>query len=228
MICKLQPAKPAKNLRRFSNLHILAAILLLTTNLYSQPSGINSTSLFDGKTLKGWSTVEPADMVLWKVVDSVITCGDGINKIKANTYLKTDKEYGDFEFRCLFRLSGDEKTGLINSGIQYRSNVVNKLIVGYQADIGNGYWGDLYDEHRRGKLVGGELSILRHLLNADGWNSYIIRVKGNRHELYINGVKTCDYIEKDPKIPAKGVIAVQIHGGGAGIVQFRDLTINPI
>lgn len=195
---------------------------------FSQDSPIKSTSLFDGKSLKGWSTVEPGDMPLWKVVDSTITCGDGVSKIKANTYLQTDQQFEDFEFRCLFRLYGDEKTGMINSGIQYRSNVVNKLIVGYQADIGNGYWGDLYDEHRRGKLAGGDLRILRHLLKNDGWNSYIIRVKGNHHELYINGIKTVDYVEKDAKIPSKGVIAVQIHSGGAGVVEFRDLTVNPL
>lgn len=167
-------------------------------------------------------------MSLWYVKDSVIMCGDGINKIPENTYLHTEKEYEDFEFRCLFRLSGDPATGLINSGIQYRSVLKNNTIIGYQADIGNGYWGDIYDEHRRGKLVGGDLGILSRILKEDGWNSYIIRVKGNRHELYINGVKTCDYIEKDKSIPGKGVIAVQIHSGGVAQVEFRDLTITPL
>lgn len=201
-------------------------LIFISFNLFAQESSVKSISLFDGKTLKGWKTVDPADQDLWFVKDSIIVCGDGINKIKNNTYLQTEKEFEDFEFRCLFRLSGDPETGMINSGIQYRSNVVNGLIVGYQADIGNGYWGDIYDEHRRGKLVGGDLSILRHLLKEDGWNSYIIRVKGNRHELYINGIKTCDYIEKDASIPSKGVIAVQIHSGGVAKVEFRDLTIN--
>lgn len=208
-----------------SPLQMIVWILLYSTGLRAQESSVKAVSLFDGKTLRGWKTVDPAHQRLWYVKDSVMMCGDGINTIPANTYLHTEKEYGDFEFRCLFRLSGDEKTGMINSGIQYRSNIVNGEIVGYQADIGNGYWGDIYDEHRRGKLVGGDLSILRRLLKPDGWNSYIIRVKGNYHELYINGVKTCEYTEKDPKIPAKGVIAVQIHSGGAGIVEFRDLTI---
>ncbi|MBX2925184.1 MAG: DUF1080 domain-containing protein [Chitinophagaceae bacterium] len=185
-------------------------------------------SLLDGKTLKGWKTVNPADMAFWYVKDSSIVCGDGVKKIPENTYLHTEKEYEDFEFRCLFRLSGDPATGLINSGIQYRSILKDNTIVGYQADIGNGYWGDIYDEHRRGKLIGGDLSILHRVLKEDGWNSYIIRVKGSRHELYINGVKTCDYIEKDNSIPAKGVIAVQIHSGGAAKVEFRDLTITPL
>ncbi|MBU1822006.1 MAG: DUF1080 domain-containing protein, partial [Bacteroidetes bacterium] len=145
--------------------------------------------------------------------------------IPTNTYLYTEKEYQDFEFRCLFRLTGDPKTGMINSGIQYRSIIKDGKMVGYQADIGNGYWGDIYDEHRRGKLAGGDLSTLRHVLKEDGWNSYIVRCIGNRHELYINGVKTCDYTETDSSIPRKGVIAVQIHSGGVAQVEFRDLTI---
>ncbi len=49
-------------------------------------------------------------------------------------------------------------------------------MVGYQADIGNGFWGDIYDKHRRGELMDGNLSTLQHLLKEDGWNSYIIRV----------------------------------------------------
>lgn len=191
-------------------------------------STVKAVSLFDGKTLTGWKTVDPAHSKLWFVKDSVIRSGDGLNKIPDNTYLHTTKEYGDFEFRCLFRLSGDPKTGMINSGIQYRSILEGSKIIGYQADIGNGFWGDLYDEHRREKLVSGDLSILKRILNEDGWNSYIIRCKGNHHELYINGVKTCDYVEKDTKIPQKGVIAVQIHSGGVAQVEFRDLTITEL
>ncbi|MGV3761342.1 MAG: 3-keto-disaccharide hydrolase [Parapedobacter sp.] len=181
--------------------------------------------LFDGATLTGWQPIDPADAHFWSVEDSCITGGDGRSNIPKNTYLRTEREYGDFEFRCLFRLSGDHATGFINSGIQYRSYVANDDIVGYQADIGNGHWGDIYDEHRRELLVAGDLSVLRRILHEDGWNSYIVRVRGNHHELYINGVKTCDYIEADADIPTKGIMAVQLHGGGAAKIQLRDVTI---
>ncbi|QJW90296.1 DUF1080 domain-containing protein [Spirosoma taeanense] len=194
---------------------------------FAQLAG-KTESLFDGRTLTGWKTVDPSHEKLWFVKDSVIRSGDGLKKIPENTYLHTLKDYGNFEFRCLFRLSGDPATGMINSGIQYRSILEGGKIVGYQADIGNGYWGDIYDEHRRGKLAGGDLSVLKRILKEDGWNSYIIRCKGNRHELYINGVKTCDYTEQDSRIPQKGVIAVQIHSGGVAQVEFRDLTISEL
>lgn len=212
----------------YFSMGMIILLLLLCNNSTAQKLPGKTRFLFNGKNLDGWKTVNPADQHLWYVQDSTIRCGDGIKKIKSNTYLHTEKEYGDFEFRCLFRLSGDETTGMINSGIQYRSKIVDGKIVGYQADIGNGYWGDIYDEHRRGKLVGGYLSILQRILKPDGWNSYIIRVKGNFHELYINGVKTCEYTEKDSAIPAKGIIAVQIHSGGAAMVEFRDLTITEL
>ena len=188
----------------------------------------NAVILFDGETLMGWKTVDPNDGQYWSVVDSLLTAGDGINHIPENTYLQTVEEYEDFEFSCLFRLSGNHETGFINSGIQYRSMVMDNDIVGYQADIGRGHWGDIYDEHRRGLLVSGDLSTLQHILKEDGWNSYIIRVRGNHHELYINGVKTCDYIEDDPAIPSRGVIAFQLHSGGAAKLQVRDVTITPL
>ncbi len=197
---------------------------LVAAPLYAQPAE-TSVSLFDGKTLDGWKTANPDYQSWWSVADSTIRSGDGVKKIPANTYLHTTKEYGDFEFRCLFRLTGDPATGMINSGIQYRSFVKDGKMIGYQADIGDGYWGNLYDEHRRADLVKGDLNTLRHVLRPNDWNSYIVRCRGNHHELYINGVKTVDYVEKDASIPAKGVIAVQIHSGGAGQVEFRDLTI---
>lgn len=207
---------------------MIALLLSCPPELRAQDERGKDVSLFDGKTLKGWKVTNPADKDLWKVVDSVITGGDGTHKIQSNSYLQTEQEYGDFEFRCLFRLSGDSRTGMINSGIQYRSKVVDNNMVGYQADIGNGYWGDIYDEHRRGKLADGDMSVLKRLLREDGWNSYIIRVKGNQHTLYINGVKTCDYTETDPSVPNKGIIAIQLHSGGAAVIRFRDVTIQAL
>lgn len=184
--------------------------------------------LFDGETLNGWTTVDPDDGHFWRVADGTIIGGDGQSLVPKNTYLSTVDTYENFEFRCLFRLSGDHATGFINSGIQYRSLVENRDMIGYQADIGLGHWGDIYDEHRRGLLVQGDLSTLRHILQEDGWNSYIIRVSGDRHELYINGVKTVDYLETDPNIPRSGVIALQLHSGGGALLEFKEITLTPL
>lgn len=204
-------------------------ILLLFSlpNLYGQKI-YEVTSLFNGESLSGWKILPQADTSLWKVIEGNITGGDGVNRVLRNSYLYTNKEYSDFEFRCLFRLTGDPETGMINSGIQYRSIIKEGKMTGYQADIGEGFWGDIYDEHRRKKLLSGDLSTLQLLLNKQGWNSYIIRCKGNRHELYINGIKTCEYIEQDTQIPSKGIFAIQIHSGGKAKIEIRDVTITKL
>ena len=199
--------------------------LLLTGLVHAEPSG---ESLFDGKTLSGWKPAKEENAKFWKVVDGVITGENGGKKVPTNTYLVTEKEYGDFEFRCKFRISGDHKTGLINSGIQYRSLLNKDKMTGYQADIGKGYWGDIYDEHRRGKLVKGETTELLKTLVEDGWNDYLIRCKGKRHELFINGHKTADYTETKADIPAKGIFGLQLHSGGVAKVEFKDITIKSL
>ncbi|MFT5886339.1 MAG: hypothetical protein ACI9IP_002803 [Arcticibacterium sp.] len=203
--------------------------LILTINVNSNAQKASTeVSLFDGATLKGWETVNKVNSKYWSVVDSAITGGDGITNIPTNTYLHTIKSYEDFEFRALFRLTGNHETGLINSGIQYRSIIENDKIIGYQADIGKGYWGDIYDEHRRAKLVSGDLSTLKYILKEAGWNSYIVRCKGNSHELYINGVKVSGYVEDNPKIPSKGVIGIQLHSGGNAKIEFKNITITAL
>lgn len=213
-----------------NNFGFLPSLLLFLLFIFKCNSQtINSTiSLFDGATLEGWETVKEGNQIFWSVEDSSIIGGDGKQKIPENVFLYTTKTYEDFEFRCLFRLTGDPDSGFINSGIQYRSLIEGDKMIGYQADIGKGHWGDIYDEHRRGKLMDGNLNTLQHILNEDGWNSYIIRVKGNKHELYINGVKTGEYIEKDQNIPSKGVIGIQLHSGGKAKIEVKDITITPI
>ncbi len=212
-------------MKHYSLIFLIVFSMFFHFSVIAQDKAI---ALFDGKTLNGWKTVKPENQRLWSVKDSAIVAGDGISKIPENTYLHTVKEYKNFEFRCLFKLTGDENTGMINSGVQYRSVLERGTIVGYQADIGNGYWGDIYDEHRRANLVGADLNTLKYVLRKNDWNSYIIRCVGDHHEIYINGVKTADYTEKDKSIPNKGVIAVQIHSGGKAQVAFRDLVIEEL
>jgi hypothetical protein len=208
-----------------SSAFYLTLSLLVTSFVYADEAA--GVSVFDGKTLTGWKPVKEGNAKFWSVVDGVIVGSNGDNKVPSNTYLVTEKEYGDFEFRCKFRISGDHKTGLINSGIQYRSVIEKGNIVGYQADIGKGYWGDIYDEHRRGKLVQGNTVKLLETLVEDGWNDYLIRCKGNKHELFINGIKTADYTE-EKDVPSKGFFAIQLHGGGVAKVEFKDINVKEL
>src|SRR5690606_34402552 len=120
-------------LKAIRNLILPAVLLgLIPGTLLGQSKTI---SLFDGKTLKGWEVVDPADAKYWKAEDGTIVGGDGVTRIPKNTYLRTVEEFEDFEFRCLFRLSGDESTGMINrseehtSELQSRENLVCRLLL---------------------------------------------------------------------------------------------------
>ncbi len=177
--------------------------------------------LFDGKTLDSWE----GDLEYWKVRDGMIV---GVSPgIKHNEFLCTREKFEDFELRVTFRVIGDETK---NSGIQFRSKrVPGTEVSGYQADVGQGYWGCLYDESRRNKvLVQAPADELAKVLMKDGWNTYVIRCEGPHITLTLNGLKTVDYTEKDESIPRSGIIGLQIHGGNALEAQFKELRIKKL
>ena len=174
-------------------------------------------ALFNGKDFNGWN----GDFDLWKVNDGMIV-GDSAG-IKQNQFLTTEKTYGDFELRLEFRLHG----GKGNSGVQFRSKRVPKstAVIGYQADIGENYWGALYDEHRRRNILAKPKAEQEKLIKKDGWNRYVIRAVGSRIVLKINGETTVDYTETDDSIARVGIIALQVHSGPAMRIDFRKIRI---
>jgi hypothetical protein len=176
--------------------------------------------LFDGKTLAGWE----GDAKLWKVEDGLIV-GDSPG-IQQNEFLATKKSYGDFELRLEFRL----RQGQGNSGVQFRSRRVDgsSEVSGYQADIGEKYWGCLYDESRRNKILVQAPLELEKGLRKDGWNRYVIRAQGAHVVLLLNDIQTVDYREADDAIRRDGIIALQVHAGGPLRVEFRNLRIRKL
>jgi hypothetical protein len=176
--------------------------------------------LFNGKNLAGWQ----GDLQLWKVEDGMIV-GDSPG-IKHNQFLKTDRSFQDFELRLEFRL----KDGVGNSGVQFRSKAVENSteVSGYQADIGEKFWGCLYDESRRNKVLAQADPKLNDVLKKDGWNEYVIRAEGNHIALAINGVTTVDYLEEDKDIPRSGFIALQVHSGPPLRIEFRNIRLKEL
>ena len=174
--------------------------------------------IFNGKDLTGWE----GNKELWVVEDGMLIGRSP--GIRHNDFLATTKSYGDFILRFEVRLVG----GKGNSGVQFRSKRVPKSheVSGYQADIGAGWWGTLYDEARRNRpLVRPKPADLKKALKPKDWNDYEVRAVGPRITLTINGVQLADYTEQDAKIARTGIIATQVHSGGPLEVQFRDLRI---
>jgi hypothetical protein len=114
-----------------------------------------------------------------------------------------------------------------NGGVQLRSRrVPGNEVAGYQADLGQTYWGNLYDESRRNKiLVQADQAELKKVLKPDDWNDYRIRCQGRRIQLWINGHPTVDYTEPEPNLEPTGIIGLQIHGGPPAEAWYKDIAI---
>lgn len=199
-----------------------------------------SLSLFDGKTLDGWSG-EPQ---FWSVRDGVIT-GQTTEQTptKHNTFLIWQGgTVADFELQLEFRIVGG------NSGIQYRSREFDKWVIGgYQADFDapGTFSGILYEERGRGilanrgtkvvigadgekKVVGktrDEADILA-AIKKEAWNTYTVVAKGNHLIHNINGCVTVEVTDnQQEKRSMSGLLAVQLHQGPPMLVQFRNIRL---
>lgn len=198
---------------------ILAASTLATAWTFAaEDEGFRP--LFNGKDLTGWD----GDTTLWKVADNCIV-GDSPG-IKHNQFLCTKEDYGDFELKLEFRM----KDGVGNSGVQFRTKKIpdSTEVSGYQADLGDGYWGCLYDESRRNKTLVKAPAAFEAGLKKGEWNEYTIRAEGDHVVLKINGTTTVDYREPDANIARSGVIALQVHSGGPMKIEFRKIRIKSL
>jgi hypothetical protein len=181
------------------------------------------TPLFDGKSFDGWE----GNLAHFRIEDGAIVAGTLKAKIPRNEFLCTKKQYGDFELRLKFKVVGEGA----NAGVQIRSQRIpnHHEVRGYQADLGEAYWGSLYDESRRNKiLAAADKAVIAAALKPNDWNDYTIRCEGPRIQLWINGQQTVDYTEPDDKIERSGIIGVQIHGGPPSEAWYKDLRLKEL
>jgi hypothetical protein len=200
-----------------------AAIIMRWLRLLNGGSSVlestEFTPLFNGKDLTGWE----GNTDLWSAQDGMLVGkSPGLDH---NEFLATKQGYRNFILSLNFRL----KDGQGNSGVQFRSvRVPGTEMSGYQADIGENYWGCLYDESRRNKVLVKASPKALEALKKDGWNRYVLCAAGDRITLYLNGVPSVVYREEDSNVAADGLIAVQIHGGPPMEIDFKDIQIRPL
>lgn len=194
--------------------------------------------LFDGKTLKGWKKVGANGQ--YKVEHGCIV-GFGKN-VTDNTFLRTEKTYGDFELSYEFKF--DDRTG--NSGLMFRalqkpSEDGNGRVHGYQCEGDNtdrSWTAGLYDEARRGWLFPNKKNKDqcakftkqgRETFKWKEWNTIVIRCKGNHIQTWLNGEKRVDFFDTDPEHDTrKGFFALQVHSGKSCHVRWRNLSLKPL
>lgn len=174
------------------------------------------TDFFNGRDLTGWSD-EAADMKYWSVENGAIV-GQSRENVPRNTFLWSDTPVDNFYLVCEVRLMPNNG----NAGIQFRSQRgADGHAKGYQADVGEGWWGKLYHEHGRGLLDKNEAG--QQAVKPGDWNRYEILAVGDSIWTAING-KLCTALH-DLKGEREGRIALQIHSGPPIQVEYRGLKL---
>ncbi|MBL9125748.1 MAG: DUF1080 domain-containing protein [Planctomycetaceae bacterium] len=172
-------------------------------------------AFFNGRDLTGWT----GDTKLWSVENGEIV--GRTQGLLHNEFLISDLLAGDFLLKLEVKLVDNRG----NSGVQFRSKPIADgdkplEVQGYQADIGPGWWGKLYEEHGRALLwnKSGE----SHLKPGD-WNEYEIVAVGDRIQTFLNGQKCVDL--DDPPGAKRGIFALQLHSGGKTEVRYRNFKL---
>lgn len=168
------------------------------------------TSLFDGKSLKGWKQV--AGTATYAVEDGVIV-GRTVEK-SPNTFLISEQEYGDFVLELDVKI---EDLGS-NSGIQFRSQYDpagrdgKGKVFGYQYELDPSprkWTGGIYDEGRRDWLYPLGLNpSAQNSYKHNEFNQVKIECVGNQIRTWVNGTPAAYLVDN---VDSKGVIALQVH-----------------
>ncbi|MBN2269545.1 MAG: DUF1080 domain-containing protein [Sedimentisphaerales bacterium] len=198
--------------------------------------------LFNGRNLTGWR----GNPRIWTVKDGTIT-GQTTpeSRVSENTFLIwAGGDVKDFELRLKFRLESG------NSGIYYRSRermgMENEALIGPQADFSaDNRWTGVIMEYtlrevlaERGQKVVIDKDGKRDVVGSVGdpaellkgvkdkqWNDYTVIAEGGHVVLKINDVVMCELEDSDPRMPASGKLALQVHQGPDMMVQFKDIRI---
>ncbi|WP_053853214.1 ThuA domain-containing protein [Streptomyces sp. NRRL B-24085] len=183
--------------------------------------------LFDGTagSLTGWKQAGPGSFTLSD--DGTLTSSGGMGML---WYAGTGQGFGSYSLKLDWRTasaSGDDNSGVF-VGFPPSDDPWSAVDNGYEIQI------DATDvpEKTTGSVYGFRSADLKkrdRALNPPGeWNTYEIRVEGERLRVWLNGVKINDFTNTDPARSLRdGHVGIQNHGADDQ-VSFRDIRIKEL
>ncbi|MEV5148543.1 ThuA domain-containing protein [Streptomyces sp. NPDC052727] len=178
------------------------------------------TSLFDGDSLDGWRQAGPGSFTLSD--DGTLTSSGGMGLL-----WYAGRSFGSYSLKLDWKTAGDDNSGVF-VGFPPSDDPWSAVDHGYEIQI------DATDvpEKTTGSVYGFRSADLKkrdRALNPPGeWNTYEIRVEGERLRIWLNGVKINDFTNTDPaRSLTDGHIGIQNHGAGDE-VSFRDIRIREL
>ena len=211
----------------------LVLSLAIAPALVAQPAEAGFTSLFDGKTLSGWSLVGGKGEG-YGVKDGVLFCATG-----GGGKLLTDKQYSDFVLRFEFKMP----TGGSNNGLGIRAPREGdaayqgmELQIIDEAAALSGKWGKLKDAQYHGSVYGVVAAKRGAMKPAGEWNVQEVTAKGRKISVVLNGQTILDTdlsAVTDPAVLKEhpGVRRTSGHIGFLGhndYIEFRNIRIKEL
>lgn len=180
--------------------------------------------LFDGKSFAGWKG-DTRDS--FRIEAGAIVAGNLDETQPRMEYLATTAEYENFDLSFQYRLEG---TQYLNTGVYFRSAFTGPgKIIGYQADIGEGYDGGLFEEGRgRGVLTVPPADLRKKVVKPNAWNDYRVRAEGRRFQIWINNQLMTDYIDRDRRPARRGAFAIELSANMRGVIRFRNFELEEL
>ncbi|MDE3234769.1 MAG: DUF1080 domain-containing protein [Bacteroidota bacterium] len=184
-----------------------------------QTNGTQWKSLFNGKNLQGWKALN--GHAKFEAVNGMIVGTTVANE--PNSFLATEKDYGDFILEFEFKLDDN-----MNSGVQFRSesnsDYMNGRVHGYQYEIdpsARAWTAGIYDEARRDWLYPMDYNPdVKPLFKLHQWNKARIECIGNSMRTFLNGKPAANLVDD---MTAKGFIALQVHAIGKEDVPGKKI-----
>lgn len=213
-------------------LFLFASVLLAAPLGAQEKEGDRWTDLFNGKDLSGFT--QRNGTATYEVKDGAIVGTTA--KGSPNSFLCTDKTYGDFEL--VFEVKCDDR---LNSGVQIRSQTKNddpkERVNGPQVEIeasgqSGALAGYIYGEACGGWMTpDGQRKAHKHFKDGE-WNKYRVLAQGPRIQVWINGAPVSDLVDEEKhESHPEGFIGLQVHGvgnNGPFEVAWRNLRIREI
>jgi type 1 glutamine amidotransferase len=176
--------------------------------------------LFDGTNLDGWRQAGPGSFTLSE--DGTLSSTGGMGML-----WYAGQTFRSYSLKLDWRMDGDDNSGVF-VGFPPSDDPWSAVNNGYEVQI------DATDvpEKTTGSVYGFQSADLKkrdRALNPPGeWNTYEIRVEGERLRVWLNGVKINDYTNTDPARSMRdGHVGIQNHGADDQ-VSFRDIRIKEL
>ncbi|MBT2409486.1 ThuA domain-containing protein [Streptomyces sp. ISL-12] len=175
--------------------------------------------IFNGQTLDGWKQAGPGT---FDIKDGTLESNGGMGLLWYQA-----KELKSYSLKLDWKMRGDDNSGIF-VGFPASDDPWSAVDKGYEiqidaTDAADRTTGAVYS------FKSANIKARDQVLRPPGqWNSYEIKVQGERLQVFLNGVKINDFTNKDPERSlTDGYIGLQNHGA-ADKVSFRDIQLKEL